>query len=150
MEPFPFSRQEWDEVADAALPVVNAGLMDDNVVRASHLVDLLDVLARLRERYGDHPILLETEADFVEETGERVALYRRALEAAVASGLLTFTIRISLAEVLFKDLGRPAEARAELTACEDEVNEFGDDSEREHWGELAVQCDEADRNPSAA
>ena len=113
MEPFPFTEAEWDAVSQAALPVVNADLADDDALRAAHLVGLLDVLAQLRDRYGDHPILLETQADFVEGPGQRFALYQQAACNAVANGLPTLSIRLSLARLLL-ELGQPSAARDEL------------------------------------
>jgi hypothetical protein len=137
MEEFPFTRAEWDAVGHAALPVVNASLADDDVLRASHLVGLLEVLARLRARYGDHPVLLETEADFLEDDGQRLALYEQAVCNAVANGLPTLSIRLSLARLLL-EMGRQSAARDELFACEGEVRE-GDEWERARWSELVAQ-----------
>jgi hypothetical protein len=48
MEPWPFSEAEWAAVSEAARPVVDAGLAEDALLRASHLINLLDVLASLR------------------------------------------------------------------------------------------------------
>jgi hypothetical protein len=146
VEAFPFTDAEWAAVKDAALPVVNAGMAEDAVLRASHLVGLLDVLAGLRARYGDHPVLLETEADFVDDDAERVALYRRAAGLAVGHGLPTLSIRLSLARALL-DLGRPSEAAAELSACERDLPD-GDDSDRAMWSELAAEARHAE--PGAA
>ena len=142
MEVFPFTEAEWAAVKDAALPVVNAALADDPVLRASHLIGLLDVLIGLRARHGDHPVLLETEADFAEDDGERVALYRRAAGIASAHDLPTLSIRLSLARALL-ELGRPAEAAAELSACERELPD-GDESERESWSELSAEARHAE------
>ena len=141
MDAFPFTKAEWDAVGHAALPVVNAGLVDDDVLRASHLVGLLDVLAQLRARYGDHPVLLETEADFLEDHGERLRLYQQAVCNAVANGLPTLSIRLSLARLLL-EMGRRSAARDELFACEGEVCE-GDESERAQWAELVAQSKSA-------
>jgi hypothetical protein len=138
VEAFPFTEAEWAAVKDAALPVVNAGLADDPVLRASHLAGLLGVLAGLRARHGDHPVLLETQADFAEADTERVALYRRAAALAAADGLPTLSIRLSLARVLL-DTGEPAPARRELLACEGELGE-ADESERTSWAELVAEA----------
>lgn len=134
MTPFPFSASEWAAVRAAALPVVNAGLAGDAVVRASHLNGLLDLLAALRVRHGEHPALLETEADFRDDDAERVALYRRAAALAAASDIPTLSIRLSLADVLL-DHGEPTAARAELRACEGELA-GGDDSDQATWARL--------------
>ena len=50
-----FARSDDVNLAyQAALPLVNAELADDHVLRASHLIGLLNVLAKLRVRHGDH------------------------------------------------------------------------------------------------
>ena len=133
MQEFPFTAEEWDELKGPALAAVNARLAEDDVLRASAFVDLQEALAALRARHGEHPALLETEADFTEEPGEQVELYRRARDLAVAHRLPSLSIRLALARVLLDDLGRPAEARAELLACEDEVRKHDDESERQDW-----------------
>ena len=137
MEAWPFSKAEWAAVSEAALPVVNASLADDPVARASHLVGLLDVLARLRVRHGDHPVLLETEADFTEDDGEQVSLYRRAVSVAEANGIQTLTIRLSLSRLLL-NMGQRDAARDELLACERELAD-GDEWDRASWAELIAK-----------
>jgi hypothetical protein len=137
VEAFPFTEAEWAAVRDAALPVVNAALADDAALRASHLIGLLDVLSRLRARYGDHPVLLETEADFADDEAERARLYRVAVDIALAHGLPTLSIRLSLARMLL-DGGKPAAAREELRACEGEVGE-ADESEQASWAEMIAE-----------
>ena len=116
------------------------------MLRASHLISLLDVLAGLRARHGEHPVLLEMEADFAEDDFERVALYRRAASVAEAYGIQTLTIRLSLSRVLL-DLGLREAARVELLACQDEVPD-GDDSDRATWAELVAESKHAE--PGAA
>ncbi len=142
MEQFPFSEAEWATVKEAALPVVNAGLAEDPALRTSRLPRLLDVLAGLRARHGDHPVLLETQAEFVEDDDERVHLYRRAATIADEHGLATLSIRLSLARVLL-ETGSPTAAVAELVACESELGE-GDESERDQWAELVEEARQAD------
>jgi hypothetical protein len=144
VEAFPFSEAEWAAVKEAALPVVNAGLAGDPVLRSSGLVGLLDVLAGLRARHGDHPVLLETQADFAEDDAERVALYRRAAGIAEANGLPTLSIRLSFARVLLES-GEPEPALVELRACECELAEC-DESERAEWAELAAEARQAEQN----
>jgi hypothetical protein len=134
---FPFTEEEWRAVSDAALPVVNAILAGDAVLRASHRVELLDVLAQLRARHGDHPVLLETQADFTEDDEESLALYQQAVRIAVAHELPTLSIRLSLTKLLL-EMGERTAAREELLACESELCE-GDESDRASWAELLLQ-----------
>jgi hypothetical protein len=94
---------------------------------------VLDVLAGLRARYGDHSVLMETAADFEPKPVDRVALYRRAERAVVTHGLPAASIRLSLAGVLLDEMTDPAAARSVLAAASPEVEAAGDASEREEW-----------------
>lgn len=138
MKAFPFTAAEWEAVRAASSSVVNAALADDDVLEASHLVGLGDVLGDLRSRYGDHPVLVETEADFAADDDERIGLYRRATRVAVANGLPTLSIRLSLADLLI-EIGKTVAAREELLACQGESTS-GDESDRETWAELMAAC----------
>ena len=137
MDEFPFTGAEWGAVNDAVLPLVNATLAEDDVLHASAQEELRCVLNQLRVRYGDHPVLLETEADFCDDDAERVALYRRAIEVAVAHGLPTLSIRLSLAQLLVDDNDRSA-ARDELHACAPELRE-ADASDNQAWESLMAE-----------
>ena len=139
MDQFPFTEAEWNAVSDAGLQILNASYMEDLVLQASRLNELLDVLAELRERYGDHPILLETEADFIDDDHERIALYRQAVSTAETHNLATLSIRIALASVLIR-LGEPTAALRELLACEAELSD-ADTGELEQWAELKAQAE---------
>ena len=93
MEAFPFTDAEWDPLRDLADPILNASLANDDALAASLRLNLLELLAGLRERHGDHPVLLETMADYTEAAADRVPLYRRAVEIAELHGLPTLSIR---------------------------------------------------------
>lgn len=142
MKAFPFTEAEWAKVKDAALAVVNATLANDSVLSASHNIELFDVLERLRARHGDHPVLLETQADFTEDDAERIALYQCASSIAIKHGLPSFSIRLSLGRVLL-EAGRQVDAAAELAACEHELPDC-DESDRASWSELFEQIRNAD------
>jgi hypothetical protein len=147
VEEFPFTDAEWDRVKEAALPLVNATFAEDDAVRASCFTELREVLGQLRARHGDHPVLLETEADFAEDDAERVALYRRAAGIAAAHRLPTLGIRLSLARVLL-DIEVPGAALAELLACERELVE-AKEPERASWAELAAAARQAGSSAGA-
>lgn len=121
-------------VNDAVMPLVNATLAEDAVLHASAHEELLCVLRQLRACYGDRPVLLETEADFCDEDVERVALYRRAIEVAVANELPTLSVRLSLSQHFLDDNDRPA-AVAELQACAGELSD-ADASDQTSWQSL--------------
>ncbi len=141
MEVFPFTVVEWERIKEAARHVVNATFAEDEILRASKLIDLLDVLDELQTKYGTHPVLLETEADFISDENERVTLYLQAVELANTHHFPSLSIRLSLAG-LFVDLERFAEANAQLLACENELPD-ADESEGETWVELRGIVQEA-------
>lgn len=142
MEPFPFTQAEWDAVRRASLAVASGRPHHDLDPPESRPPGLREVLAGLRVRYGEHPVLLETEADLLtDDDAERVALYQRAADIAAALGLPTRSIRLSLAESLL-DLDRRAAAVAELAACERELPD-GDEWERQEWAELVARAGDA-------
>jgi uncharacterized ferritin-like protein (DUF455 family) len=133
---FPFSQWEWNGVQRAARAVVNATLADDDVLRAVHFARLKRVLKRLRLKYGEHSILVETEADFSDDPAERHALYVHALELAQRDGLPSFTIRLSFASSLHNEDANKKQVVEQLVACKDEIQKMGEDSDRKKWAEL--------------
>ena len=140
MGAWPFSEDEWRAVSDAALAVVNAGMAEDEVLNASHLITLREVLADLRSRHGDHPWLLETEADFGDEDSERVELYEQAVRIATVYDMQTLTIRLALAQT-FLNACQSAKAREALLACRDEADDTKDSSDRQEWADLLAECE---------
>jgi hypothetical protein len=143
MDVFPFIQADWQRVEDASRAVTNATMADDAVLRASQFAELVAVLEELRERYGDHPILLETEADFLDDPSLQLHLYRSAIRLAEQNALPTFTIRISLARLLLEEFADPKQAEKELAACHWELSRYADDYEKNEWYELMSNCDEA-------
>jgi hypothetical protein len=141
MDAFPFGTADWSRVKEAALPVVNATFAGDSLLRESLLVELRRVLWELRDKYGDHPVLLETEADYIDDPGERRALYEVAGRTASDNGLPTYSIRIALARLLLDEFRLPAQAARELRECEPELATHADESERKEWAELLDQCE---------
>lgn len=140
MDAFPFTREEWQAVRDAALPVLNATSAEDDVLYESNFIELQCVLHTLRERYGDHPVLLETEADFTHDSDTQRTLYEQARDIAVHHRLPTASIRVALAGVLLDDFNAVDAARGELTACRQEILDSGDEWEQSNWKELMVRA----------
>jgi hypothetical protein len=131
VEAFPFTEAEWAPIRELALPILDADAAGDDALYASLRLEMLDRLADLRERHGNHPALLETIADYTDGDAERAALYRRAVELADAHGLPTLSIRLSFAPVL-TELGEPIAALEELRACGSEAA-TGSADERKQW-----------------
>lgn len=139
MDEFPFTDAEWADVQDAAREIVNAAAADDVAGRAARFADLRGVLARLRGLYGEHPILLETEADFTDDAARAAGLYRQAEELAVAHHLPALSIRLSLARLLVEELGQVTLARDTLNACQNDLPTAREE-DCVTWSELFVQC----------
>jgi hypothetical protein len=140
MNEFPFTDEEWFRVREAARAVLNATLAEQDSLHAYQFKELQTVLFALKRKYGKHPILLETEADFTDDPTDRVWLYEQAKQAALAGGLLTYTIRISLARLWLEEREDAGRARQELLACRGEVAAWANAGEREEWNELHTEC----------
>lgn len=136
---FPFSEAEWSEVWALSNRIGNATLADEDVVRASLMLDFQELLNNLRERYGNHPVLTETEADFTADANEQIELYQQAIREAEQLRLTTCSIRIYYARVLCEDLNQPEQALNLLAECELEAF---DDSERRQFAELQDVCNQ--------
>jgi len=137
---FPFTEDEWFEISEACRAVVNATFAEDEVLCASFMEELRLLMASFRVRYGDLPILWETEADFELDPAQQVRLYERATLAASGTAWPTLSIRLALARVLLEDLHQPKRALRELLACQHEMNEWADAQERYEWSELRRRC----------
>jgi hypothetical protein len=148
MEPFPFTEQDWAAVSSAAIAVAQAGLADDDVLRQSALLDLEELITSLSGKYGEHPVLLETLADFESDPERQVTLYRRALQQAERFGLPTVTIRLALARVLLEELQNPVEAGEVLMDGESELAGHEDAGDIESWSSLKqeMRCDHETRS----
>lgn len=138
-DPFPFSQADWDRVGKAALPCLNATLAGDRALVKSTEKVLRELLRELRRKYGDHPVLLETEADFTENKRRKRALYEQAIQSALAGGLDTYTIRISFATHLAWDHDDQEQGRQQLLACQQELAR-ADDGDRDGWKFAMSQC----------
>lgn len=140
MDEFPFTQEEWDHVAEVVGRMVNASLAGEIAVHDSLMNDLDSILDELRRRHGEHPILIETAADFLDDPTERIRLYRAAVDLAERNRLPTITIRLSLVEVLLEHLGDSRAAADELLACRDESRTTSDPDDRRKWSELMRDC----------
>lgn len=141
VDAFPFTKIEWDRVTEASRALVNATLADDAVLQASLFAELQAVLEELRAGHGDHPVLLETEADFHDDPHSQRDMYLSAIRLAEAHALPTYTIRLSLARVLLENFDDPARATNELRACERELPQHADQGEMGDWSKLIRECE---------
>jgi hypothetical protein len=137
MDKFPFTKREWKAVRAAAEAVAEASGPSQRTVR---FADLKAALDKLKDKHGDHPVLIETEADFTTDPASAAKLYRAAELYAAANELPTLSIRLSLARLLVEELDEPREARAALIACRDELPDAAA-VECEAWNALLAECE---------
>jgi hypothetical protein len=142
MEAFPFTQQEWRQVCGVTSSLANATLQDDDILRTSLLVELATALEELRQRRGNHPVLLETEADFCDDPMVQRDMYLAAIQLAETNSLPTLTIRISLAGALLESFDDPKQATSELMACESELAAETDEWVVREWCKLVKECSE--------
>jgi len=136
MEEFPFTADEWGRVDALAGEIVNASYADDAAVADSKLFDMRDLLEELRGRHGEHPILLETEADYCHDEQESLRLYREALRLAIDNQLPIASICLSLARALIDKDGNASEISHLLKLCREEVYAGSDSYEIGEFEEL--------------
>lgn len=96
MQVFAFSNEDWTRVKEVSIELTNAAPIADSCLNDSLFMELKAVFDELRAKYGQHPVLLETEADFCDDELESLELYNRALALADAHQLPKDTIQSSL------------------------------------------------------
>jgi N-methylhydantoinase B/oxoprolinase/acetone carboxylase alpha subunit len=136
MEEFPFTEEEWRRVDRATTALTNATLANDEIWHASASRRFRRVIRDLRKEYGDHPVLMETWADFLGSPERKRRLYCRAIRISMQHRLPTLTIRISYARLLFDSFHDSPNAIVQLQRCEREVLEVGDEYDKSSWNEL--------------
>ena len=97
MTEFPCTLEEWDLVVDLSARMVNDYYKRNPVEQEALRTILLNHVHGLRTKYGDHPAILETIADFTENESERVEYYNLACTAAAANSMPTIGIKNYLA-----------------------------------------------------
>jgi hypothetical protein len=137
----PLTSDDLSAIRRAARAVASAQKCSDVERRSTQFACLQSVLAEVRERRGDHPVLWELEADFTLDPELAADLYRRAERAASTAGLPTFSIRLSLARLLLKELGCAGEARAALRACAAELP-GASEKQSAAWEQLLGACEQ--------
>ena len=86
----------------------------------------LGIIKKLENKYGRHPVLLETLADFTDEPEESKKLYTDALEIAKKNGLPKISICISFAELLIDHFDDNAYALQILKSTDNEIKQHTD------------------------
>lgn len=126
------SGEDWNKVVETSGAIIDASLMDDEVLLQFATQNLFDVLDALEQKYGPLPSLTSTRADFTEDTQEGQRLLELAYQQAIVlddrSNLLL--ICQSLAELMITDLQHKALGAKWLKAMKSYLPSFGDEVER--------------------
>jgi len=130
ISPFPYTTEEGDQITEIAKGLVNAGFADDEPKRAQRLSQLHDCLQKLIGKYGEHPTLIELQADFADTFEEGMSLYQKAKQISMSLGLSIRSICLSMAVLVLREKDAKGEAREFLQECQ---NEMGDANEYELW-----------------
>ena len=72
----------WVEVHQKACDIANAAMMEDDVLVASHRIAMFDILDALEREFGQHPAIIATRADYVEDIASKRKLFAEALAVA--------------------------------------------------------------------
>lgn len=126
-------------VQQAALAVVDTTMTENTELRVSRFSELQNVLAKLRKRYGEHPILLETEANFTDGAAAQMVIYKKAKTVAMKHGFPLLSICLSMAHLYLEELDDVHAARDELVACRNEVADVMT-HDRLDWCRLMTEC----------
>jgi len=78
-------KSDWDIVHQMALDVANAAMQDDDTLSDFKSKILLDYLFKLNKKYNDHPSILATIGDYLNDAAERKKIYEKALAIAIKS-----------------------------------------------------------------
>jgi len=126
MDKFPFSKDDWGEIVDIECDMANF-LEREDEDSPELFSKFLGIIKKLENKYGRHPVLLETLADFTDDPEESKKLYTEALEIATKNGLPTITIRISFAESLIDYFDNNAYALQILKSADNEIKQHTDE-----------------------
>ncbi len=140
MNEFPFEKDEWDRLTQLVYQYVTPILNDQDPDECA-LPIIQSYVEDLKDKYGDHPILIETEADFESDVVEQNYLYEKATKVAIKNGLPTLSIRLSHARLKLHDLKQKDEAKKIIEECREEMLKSGDEYDKEEWQEILKECD---------
>jgi hypothetical protein len=136
LEDFPCEAGEWARVKEITLGIVNATLADDDVLARAGFLELEECSNALISKYGSHPVLLETLADFAPDPEMQLELYRKASEESLTRKRPIHTIHVCWGRILIEECRRPEEALRILEACSRDVEVLADEDEKAEYCRL--------------
>jgi hypothetical protein len=133
MTPDGISAEDWDQVHELVLEVVNNSAEGESSASHSASLRLRALLDELQEKYGPLPSLLATRADYVDNPVEReywlLAAYHQAEERRDDKNLVW--IAASLATFHVEEVPDPMKGKQWLESLERHLQAFPDTSETE-------------------
>lgn len=138
---FPFEDEEWLAVRDATEAILQAVCDEDRLREAACREAASGLISRLEQKYGAHPILIETRADVMpleslSDCQARIAKYEEARAMALRHELPIYTVQLSLANLALLLLDDPQRALAELDRGRHDLAFYGGRDDRALYAEL--------------
>ena len=130
------SDEDWNDVHELAVEIVNHSAVDDHAAEARARALLMERLDRLDQKYGKRPSLLATRADYVESPNERERLLLSAFSEAerIKDSGNRMLVAESLASLYLEELHNLDEGARWLGVWR---HELGDDPERRDRDEVS-------------
>jgi len=138
MTPDGISTEDWKRVQELATRLANATEANDEVLHEASRQELLGWLRQLHSKYGELPSILATEADYVEETAERLALLTRAYELAEprADSRNLMLIASSIAQIYIEELGNYTQGKYWIAVFGRRLAQYPDEFEQTEFNRL--------------
>jgi hypothetical protein len=117
--------EDWNEVHELAVEIVNHSAAEDHMAEARARASLMALLDRLDQKYGKRPSLLATRADYVESPTERERLLLSAFSEAerIKDSGNRMLVAESLASLYLEELRNLDEGARWLGVWRDELGE---------------------------
>jgi len=134
------SAEDWDEVHEFALEILDASVKADDNERTRRKVALLNYLDHLEGKYGELPSILATRADNIDDVEQRIQLLNRAYVLAKArnDSLNELEIAHSLTALYLEELQDKAEGSKWLECLRAHADQRGDSGRKEDYEHLSV------------
>jgi hypothetical protein len=131
------SDQDWDRVKALAVAIVNA-TEDNEEGGEAETTALMTFLDSLETKYGAHPSILATRADFLADPDDAVQLLEQAYTLAVERRDARNRVYIadSLASTFIRELEDPEGGNVWLQRLGDALKSAGDAADIESYEEL--------------
>lgn len=140
------SEADWNRVKELAVAIVNATTEDDEDGGVAETADLMGFLDGLEKKYGSHPGILSTRADFLSDPDEAVSMLEEAWGLAVnrRDARSRLYIADALASTYIRELEDAQAGRKWLERVAQELKSSGDESDITSYEELRLDLQRLD------